>query len=193
MFRAALVLALTLLGLSGCATRPVRAVRPVVTVETGAPQPTGWRATASSEDQERIDQLPQTWARALAAVPRRLQAKLRAETRLVDPAAALELPAPPPGPYRCRLLRFGGARASRPSRRISATSTGTTGRLSFTEQTGQQPAGWLAPRRYADPAGVPRQLARTGARRACRATARTRRRTWRGWSSGCRRSAGGWC
>lgn len=142
MFRAALALAVTSCALGGCASRTPR---PVVTVETVA-QPTGWRAIASVGDQQQIDALPATWARAIAAVPRRAQAKLRAETKLVEPAAALELPAPPPGPYRCRLVRFGGREGISTFPPDFCYVDGGEKGVSFTKQTGANlPGGWLHP------------------------------------------------
>lgn len=141
MRRAAIATTLLSITLGACATRPAQ---PVITVETPEPEPTGWRALASTQDRTRLAMLPMMWTRARAAVPRRLQAKLRTETELVDPAAALELPAPPPGPYRCRLIRFGGRAgfASFPPD-FCYVDGGTEG-LSFTKQTGENlPGGWL--------------------------------------------------
>jgi hypothetical protein len=113
-------------------------------VETAAPQPTGWRAIASVHDQRLIDQLAGTWLQARAAVPRRLQAKLKAETLLVEPGAALELPAPPPGPYRCRLIRFGGRAGFQAFAPDFCYVDGDDRGVSFTKQTGSNlPGGWL--------------------------------------------------
>lgn len=135
-------LALALLPLAACATTP--APHPAAVVEA-VPQPSGWRAIASAEDQRRIDALPQTWLHARAAVPRRLQPKVAAEGKLVEPAA-LELPAPPPGPYRCRLLRFGGRDGFRSFAPDFCYVDGDGKGLSFTKQTGQNlPGGWLHP------------------------------------------------
>ncbi len=134
-------LALALLPLAACTAKP--APRAVVTIEPVA-QPTGWRATASAEDQHRIDQLPGAWLQALSMVPRRMQAKLKAETKLVEPGAALELPAPPPGPYRCRLLRFGGKAGFQTFPPDFCYIDGDGKGLSFTKQTGSNlPGGWL--------------------------------------------------
>ena len=139
MRRAALALAL--IPLAACATKPLP--KAVVLVEA-APQPTGWRAIASSEDQRRIDQLAAAWSQARAAVPRRTRERLKAESKLVDPAAALELPAPPPGPYRCRLLRFGGREGFRSFPPDFCYIDGDDKGLSFTKQTGSNlPGGWL--------------------------------------------------
>jgi hypothetical protein len=141
MSRAALALAAIPLALAACA--PQR-VRPVVVVEAPPPQPIGWRATASEADQMRIAGLPQLWTRALAAVPRRARTKLLAETKLVDPTAALELPAPPPGPYRCRLLRFGGRAGFQTFAPDFCYVDGDDKGVSFTKQTGSNlPGGWL--------------------------------------------------
>ena len=141
MRRIASAIALLSATLAGCATRPAR---PVVMLETPAPEPTGWRAIASPEDRMRLEMLPMMWTRARAAVPRRARAKLKAETELVEPSSALELSAPPPGPYRCRLVRF------RPRTGIATfppdfcyVDGGAEG-LSFTKQTGENlPGGWL--------------------------------------------------
>ncbi len=141
MHRVAFALALFPLALGACAHR---AAAPVVLVEPAPPQPTGWRAIASAEDQARIGQLPATWTRALASVPRRMQGKLRAETRLVEPGAALELPAPPPGPYRCRLIRFGGRTGFQTFAPDFCYVDGDGKGVSFTKQTGSNlPGGWL--------------------------------------------------
>lgn len=140
MLRVSIALAVTSCALCGCASRTPR---PRVTVETVA-QPTGWRAIASASDQQQIDALPATWAHAIAAIPRRAQAKLRAETRLVEPAAALELPAPPPGPYRCRLVRFGGRAGITTFPPDFCYVDGGEKGVSFTKQTGSNlPGGWL--------------------------------------------------
>jgi hypothetical protein len=143
MSRAASALAVMSLALAACAHGTPQSAHAVTAVEV-APQPTGWRAIASEADQARIADLPHLWTRALAAVPRRAQAKLRAETKLVDPAAALELPAPPPGPYRCRLLRFGGPAGFQTFAPDFCYVDGDDKGVSFTKQTGTNlPGGWL--------------------------------------------------
>lgn len=138
-------LAMLLLVLGACASKPAA---PVATASEAPapPAPTGWLAIATPTDQERLMQLPATWTRARAAVPRRLQAKLKAETELVEPAAALELPTPPPGPYHCRLIRFGGRAGFRTFAPDFCYVDGDGKGLSFTKQTGQNlPGGWLHP------------------------------------------------
>ena len=140
---AALALASLSVVLSGCAGR---GPRPHGAVEIAAPAPTGWRALATPMDQQRLALVPWLWAHALASVPGRLRGKVRAEGALLDPAAALALPAPPPGPYRCRLLRLGG----RPGFQTFAPDfcyvEGDATKLSFTKQTGSAlPGGWIHP------------------------------------------------
>lgn len=142
MRRAALTLAFALAPvLAGCASR--QAAPAVMTAEP-LPEPTGWRAIATVPDQQRLALLPMTWTRARAAVPRRMRAKMRAEAELVDPSAALELPAPPPGPYHCRLIRFGGRTGFATYPPDFCYVDGDTKGVSFTKQTGANlPGGWL--------------------------------------------------
>lgn len=110
------------------------------------PAPSGWAAIATTADQARLAALPDIWARARAAVPRRLRAKMRNEGALVDPAVALEMPALPPGPYHCRLIRFGGhvGFATFAPDICYVESRGEN--IAFTKQTGSiLPGGWLHP------------------------------------------------
>ena len=157
MRRPAFATCLLSLTLGACVTRPVP---PIAVVEAPAPEPTGWRAIVSSEDRTRLAMLPTMWTRARAAVPRRLQGKLRAETELVDPAAAQALPAPPPGPYRCRLIRFGGRAGFASFPPDFCYVDGSAEGLSFTKQTGENlPGGWLhadTPTRYVFLGATPR-------------------------------------
>lgn len=141
---ATLALALTTAGLGACAAPTVR---PSATIEPPPPPPpTGWRAIATAADQARLQALPATWARARAAVPPRRRAKLSAERELVDPAVALELPAPPPGPYQCRLIRFGGRAGFATFPPDFCYVDGNAEGLSFTKQTGSNlPGGWIHP------------------------------------------------
>jgi hypothetical protein len=144
MRRLVLALILPSLALSACVTHSPAV--PVVAIEAVEPEPTGWRALVSPQDMTRLAMLPMMWTRARAAVPRRQQAKLRAETELVDPAAALELSAPPPGPYRCRLLRFSGRAGFVTFPPDFCYVDGGADGLSFTKQTGENlPGGWLHP------------------------------------------------
>lgn len=98
------------LGLSACQTQappPPVAFEPEPEPEPAA----GWRAVALAEDEERIDRLPLAWQEALGeARSAGFGRRIAAEGPLLDPGAALPRAAPPPGPYRCRLIRFGAGR-----------------------------------------------------------------------------------
>lgn len=143
MVRATLALAMAAFVLSGCAGRTPR---PTVVVEPGAPAPTGWRALATPIDQQRLALIPWLWPRALGSVPSRYRSRVRAEGPLLGPAAALELPAPPPGPYRCRLVRLGGRAGFQSFAPDFCYVEGDNEKLSFTKQTGSNlPGGWLHP------------------------------------------------
>lgn len=142
MLRVSLTLAAVAAALAGCAARP----RPVAIVETPPPAPAGWQALATPVDQLRLTGLPGLWTRALAGVPARLRSQLKAEGPLIEPAAALELPTPPPGSYRCRLIRLGGKAGFRSYAPDFCYIEGDATKLSFTKQTGSLlPGGWLHP------------------------------------------------
>lgn len=143
MRRMVLALVSMVAAMTGCAARTPR---PHGIIEAPQPEPTGWRALATPLDQQQLASLPALWPRALAAVPTRLRPKLKAEGELVDPKVVLELPAPPPGPYRCRLLRFGGRAGFQTFPPDFCYVDGDTAKLSFTKQTGSSlPGGWLHP------------------------------------------------
>lgn len=128
--------------LTGCTTGP----KAVVTVAPGAPveQPTGWRATATADDQSRIDGLNGRMQRMLAAVPAAARARVTAEGAMLDPAAGLDAPALSPGSYQCRLVRVGGRRGVVSYKSDFCYIAVIEGKQSFTKQTGTQlPGGWL--------------------------------------------------
>lgn len=128
--------------LAGCTTGR-KAVVSAVSIEPAA-QPTGWRATATSDDQQRIDGLAGRWRRALATVPARLRARVTAEGPLLDPDAGLAAPALSPGSYQCRLVRIGGQRGLASYKPDFCYIAIDDGKQSFTKQTGTQlPGGWL--------------------------------------------------
>lgn len=139
----ALALSIVMAGLGGCATRP----QPHAIVEIPANNGvTGWRAIASADDQARLDDLAGTWNKARAAVPPRLKSRMTAEGPLLDPSAALELPALPPGRYKCRLLRLGGRQGFASFKPDSCFVNGDTEKLWFTKETGANlPGGWVHP------------------------------------------------
>lgn len=132
--------------LAGC-TAMTRRPASVATVVTPAAEPlTGWRAIALPADQRRLDALPTSWTSALAAVPRSSAVRVKAEGTLLDPAAALDLPALPPGPYHCRLIRLGGRAGIKSYPPDFCTVGGDTATLSITKMTGDTlPGGWLHP------------------------------------------------
>lgn len=131
---------------TGCAHAPPPAS---VTVAASAPAPVvvtppGWRDTATHDDAARIDGLNEQWHRAIAAVPRRLRARITAEGALLDPGAALDAPTLTPGSYRCRLVRLGGRGGIMSYKPDFCYIENSDSKLSFTKQTGQNlPGGWL--------------------------------------------------
>jgi hypothetical protein len=143
----ALNLALTL-ALSACAVQKT-AVQPAPLVE---PEKTGWLKEVTPEDETRIAGLPEIWRTALAGVPPRLSRIVAKEGDLLVADAGRDHPAPPPGSYRCRLVKLGpGTRREAPVRSFPDffcyIRAEEHGRLSFTKQTGTDlPGGWL----YAD-------------------------------------------
>lgn len=144
MRRAVFAFALLPLTLCACAARqPVpAAAAPAAVVE--AARMKEWEEVVTPADQAGIAALPERWGRALDAVPRRSAARLRAEGPLAEPGAALEMPTPPPGPYHCRLIRFGGRTGVATFPPDFCYVEVNEGRLSFTKQTGSNlPNGWL--------------------------------------------------
>jgi hypothetical protein len=134
--------------LAGCAARPEppKAARPIVEVEVDE-QPE-WLSVASDDDQDRIKRVEEAWAAAMAEARRgRFKAALAEEAELLKPDGALAAPAPPPGSYRCRVIRIGAPGAAYTAYKsffcyVEAEGT----RLNITKQTGsQRPAGWLYP------------------------------------------------
>ena len=108
-----------------------------------------WRTAAAAEDVGRIDRLAAAWEQARSQAARAGFSRLMArEGRLLDPHGALPRPAPTPGSYLCRLVRFGppvprGAvlTAFRPFFCYVGVDRDA---LSITKQTGsQRPAGFL--------------------------------------------------
>lgn len=138
------ILVLTLGLLAGCAATQHHSRLSVGSVPpVRAP---GWAALVTPPDKTRLDSLAETWQRARAEVPKRLGAKLDAEGTLVQPAAALDLPSLPPGPYYCRLVRLGGRVGLATFKPDFCIVDGTTHDVSFTKQSGTSlPGGWLFP------------------------------------------------
>jgi len=109
-----------------------------------------WQNVATPDDQERIATLSSAWAAALAdARTGRFTQQISSEGALLDPDAALPRAAPPPGSYRCRIIKLGAA-SPRRGRGFEAFKpffcfVGVEGeQLSITKQTGsQRPGGYL--------------------------------------------------
>ena len=113
------------------------------------PAAESWRGIATRFDRERVHKWRTAWVRALArARAGGHAAEIAGEGVLLEPDAALRGVAPPPGDYRCRVLKLGGqgegslAYIAYPSFdcRISAGS----GAMDFVKLTGsQRPVGRL--------------------------------------------------
>ena len=129
----------------GCAPapepEPPSGPRPTVEVQE-LPE---WMSLVSDGDRSRIDRLGEAWSAALAAAGSR--AAVAEEGELLVPGAALAAPSPPPGSYRCRVIRIGApgfAYTAYKSFFCYVEAEGT--KLNITKQTGsQRPAGWLYP------------------------------------------------
>lgn len=129
--------------LAGCAARAP--IAPAPTPVTVTPDP-AWAGLASADEQALLAALPARFVRARATVPRRLLAQLRAEGTLLDPAVAEPLPQLPPGPYLCRLVRFGGKQQFRAFAPDFCYVDAAEASLSFTKQTGSNlPEGYIYP------------------------------------------------
>jgi hypothetical protein len=73
------------------------------------PAEAGWRSVATDSDLERARKWRTAWVRAIAkAGASGHSAEIAAEGILLEPDAALRGVAPPPGDYRCRVLKIGG-------------------------------------------------------------------------------------
>ena len=108
-----------------------------------------WRSVSSPEDADRIASLPAAWAQALGQARRAGFARAIAqEGPLLEPGTTLPVPAPTPGPYLCRLIRFGPPTprgAVLTAYRPFFCYVGVDGEtLSIIKQTGtQRPSGYL--------------------------------------------------
>jgi Domain of unknown function (DUF4893) len=75
---------------------------------------TDWTTLMLPEDVTRISLIDASWASALAeARSRRFGKAVDAEGPLLDPKVALSRPEPPPGRYRCRVIKLGLSPAKR--------------------------------------------------------------------------------
>ncbi len=99
-------------GVSGCARTPSpRAAGAKVEVASptdASSLPADWKQVATTADLDRIGRTGDAWAQGLKeARTRHHDADIVREGPLLDPAAALPRPAPPPGTYHCRIVKLG--------------------------------------------------------------------------------------
>ena len=143
----ALIVAVALLPLGACRTPLPPEVLARADVEV-IEEPR-WRSVAAADDADRVDRAAEAWQQALGQARRAGYGRaMEREGALLAPAAALAMPAPTPGPYRCRLIRFA------PPLPVGAVLTvyrpffchvGVDGdALSIIKQTGtERPSGYL--------------------------------------------------
>ena len=133
--------------LSGCQT-PIGSkdrAGVAVTVE----EPPAWLEIATPEDAARIERLSAAWSEALAEARRAgFSRQLKEEGALLDASAGLPRAAPPPGSYRCRVIKLGSiaskGRAFTAHKPFFCFVGVSDGQLSITKQTGsQRPGGYL--------------------------------------------------
>ena len=109
------------------------------------PLDAAWRTIALAADAARIDRLAALWEQALGAARTAGHGgRIAAFGPTLEPAAALTRPAPAPGAYRCRVIRFGAGAGRRalnvyPAYFCHVGAEG--GLLSFTKQTGSERFG----------------------------------------------------
>ena len=143
----AFICAVGLLPIAACQRVPPPEV--LAKADVRVVQEAPWRSNASPDDAGRIDRLAAAWEQARSQARQAGFSRLMArEGPLLDPAAALPRPAPTPGSYLCRLLRFGPPAprgAVLTAYRPFFCYVGTDGELlSIIKQTGsQRPAGYL--------------------------------------------------
>ena len=132
--------------LAGCESSPGPDLKAAASVVVQEPR---WRSAASPGDIARIDRLAGVWTEALASARSAgFERQITAEGALLEPDAALPRPAPTPGNYMCRWIRFGSG-DGRPREftvyqpffcHVGATDDS----ISLTKQTGSdRPSGYL--------------------------------------------------
>lgn len=142
------VIIAALAALSACTSRTQVATAPDMPVAAFAQPRTGWQAIVTGEDSRRVADLTNTWTNALAA-SKRFTRQIAREGELLMPQAARNHPAPPPGSYRCRLVKLGAAQGREPAFQtfpefFCHIRGDRADALFFTKQTGSElPGGWL--------------------------------------------------
>jgi hypothetical protein len=115
------------------------------------PATAGWREIATDHDRERVRKWRTAWVRALASASAGGHAgSIAAEGVLLEPDAALRDAVPPPGDYRCRVLKLGGRGEGSLSYvaypRFDCRISAGAGAMDFVKLTGsQRPIGRLFP------------------------------------------------
>lgn len=155
--RALVPLSLLLLA-AGCAAQPAGPAAAV-------PEVTSWRSLATPDDRKRLRDWRSAWIAALAKAKAASPADVAGEGPLLDPdTPPLDAVTPPPGDYRCRVLKLGSVEAGMPGYvaypaftcRIGAgagaggaagpSGQGDAGAIDFIKATGsQRPVGRLFP------------------------------------------------
>jgi hypothetical protein len=130
------------------ACQPLERPASPVAVTVAVDEEAEWEKVATDEDQGKIARLGAAWAEALADARKAgFSSQLKAEGDLLDPAAALPRAAPPPGSYKCRLVKLGAAGGSKAfvAYKPFFCFVGVNGeQLSITKQTGsRRPGGYL--------------------------------------------------
>lgn len=138
-----------LAALSACARNPQAMVAVPTPPLLDLPAETGWRAIVSDSDKGRLTALPDIWRQALGASQPRFGRQIRRDGELLDPGAARNHPAPPPGSYHCRLVKLGAAGGREPAYKsfpefFCYIRGDRADSLFFTKQTGSElPGGYL--------------------------------------------------
>jgi hypothetical protein len=95
---------LAALALAACAAH---AKGPAAALSAGSPM--SWRSLATPDDRKRLRDWRSAWVEALGKAKAGHAAEVAGEGVLLDPdAAALGGVTPPPGDYRCRIVKLGG-------------------------------------------------------------------------------------
>ncbi len=133
--------------LAACQAAGTGGARPSATVTLD--EEPAWLKVASRDDADRIERLAAAWTEALADARKGgFSRQIREEGALLSPDSGLARAAPPPGSYRCRVIKLGTiGRGGRPyvSHKPFFCFVGVAeNQLSITKQTGsQRPGGYL--------------------------------------------------
>ncbi|WP_106638581.1 DUF4893 domain-containing protein [Allosphingosinicella vermicomposti] len=132
---------------AGC--QKADAPRPAPSVSIELPNQEQWTDVASAGHAARIANLDSLWTEALDSARKAgLTRQVANEAALLDPSAALARPAPTPGFYMCRIIRFGAPgtkqRAMSVYREFFCFVGANNGHLALTKDGGsERPGGYL--------------------------------------------------